>query len=140
VADPEARPLPRDFLEALEGEDELLVSSCEDGRERTVRMWFAIAPGGVVLLFTWAFSLKAERWRRRPWTRLRIPGTSHSVEGRVKIISPDEVKPLADLVMARWADWGVTHPEGLRRMIEGGTHVLLRVEGIAAEPASQPER
>jgi hypothetical protein len=140
VAEGAVRPLPRDFLEALQDTEELLVSSCEDGRERTVPMWFAIAPGGAVLLFTWAFSLKAQRWRRHPWTRLRIPGTSHSVEGRVVIISPDEVEPLADLVMARWADWGVTHPEGLRRMIEGGTHVLLRVEGIAAEPASQYQR
>jgi hypothetical protein len=136
VAEGEVRPLPRDFLEALAGQDELLVSSCEDGRERRVRMWFAIAPPGVVLLFTWAFSLKAERWRRRPWTRLRIPGSSRSVEGRVVIVSPDQAEPLADLVMARWADWGVTHPQGLRRMIEGGTHMLLRVEALAAEPAS----
>jgi hypothetical protein len=139
VAEGDVRPLPQEFLQALNGEDELLVSSCEDGHERSVRMWFAIAPQGVVLLFTWAFSLKAVRWRRRPWTRLRIPGTGQSVEGRVVIILPEEVEPLADLVMARWADWGVTHPEGLRRMIEGGTHVLLRVEGIAAEPASQPQ-
>jgi hypothetical protein len=102
-------------------------------------MWFAIAPPGVVLLFTWAFSLKAERWRRRPWTRLRIPGSTRSVEGRVVIIPAEEAESLADLVTARWADWGVTHPQGLRRMIEGGTHLLLRVEGLAAEPASQPD-
>jgi hypothetical protein len=123
------RPLPAGFLADLAGHDEVLVTSRERLRQRSVRMWFVVAPPGVIYLFTEAYSLKARRWERDPWVRLRIPGTPAAVEGTVNFVGGEELDAVAPLVAKRWADWGVTHPEGLRRMVAGGTHALLRVEG-----------
>lgn len=122
--------LPARFLAGLDGHDELIVSSRDGAQVGSVRMWFAVAPEGVVLLFTSAFSVKARRWRSDPWVSLEVPGSALAAEGTVRFIAPDEVDPFAALVIARWADWGVTHAEGLRRMLRAGTHVLLRVDGL----------
>jgi hypothetical protein len=125
--------LPQPFLDRLSTHDELIVSSRQGGVERSVRTWFAIAPDATVLLFASAFSLKARRWQRDPWVRLRIPGTNVAVEGMVHFLSPEEAGAVADLVTTRWGDWGATHVEGLRRMVRDGTHVLLRVAGNAQD-------
>lgn len=121
-------PLPSAFLERLEGVEELMVSSREGSIEGSVLMWFQVAPDDRVLLFTSAFSLKARRWQADPWVRLRIPGTATAVEGTVHAVGADDVETVAPLVIARWADWGATHVESLRRMLLAGTHTLLRVE------------
>ena len=121
-------PLPASFLEQLQGREELIVSSREGPIEGSVPMWFAVAPDGKVLLFTSAFSVKARRWRSDPWVRLSLPGTATAVEGAVHAVSAEDVGTLAPLVIERWADWGVTHVEGLRRMLRAGTHTLFRVE------------
>lgn len=120
-------PLPHRFLDQLRGHDEVIVSSRDGGGVRSVRTWFAIAPAGYLLLFSEAFSMKVRRWRADPWIRLRIPRTEVTVEGRVAFVMLDEVEALAPLIVSRWADWGATHPEGVRRMLRDGTHVLLRV-------------
>lgn len=121
--------LPARFLERLDGQDELIVSSRDGPLVGSVRMWFTVAPDGVVWLFSSAFSVKARRWRSDPWIRLEVPGSALAAEATVRFVSPDDVDPVAALVIARWADWGVTHVEGLRRMLRAGTHVLLRVDG-----------
>jgi hypothetical protein len=120
--------LPAAFLEQLEGVEELMVSSREGSIEGSVLMWFKVAPQGRIFLFTSAFSLKARRWRADPWVRLRIPGTATAVEGTVHAVAAEAVETVAPLVIERWADWGATHVEGLRRMLLAGTHTLLRVE------------
>ena len=56
--------LPSDFLQALAGHDEVLVTSRETGQRGTVPMWFVIAPPGVVYLFSFAFSEKVRRWQQ----------------------------------------------------------------------------
>ena len=126
-------PLPAAFLERLEGVEELMVSSREGSTEGSVPMWFKVTPEGRVLLFTSTFSLKARRWRADPWVRLRIPGTATEVEGTVHSVGVEGVEAAAPLVIERWADWGATHVEGLRRMLLAGTHTLLRVEARPAE-------
>ena len=128
--------LPPRFLERLAGQDELVVSSREGARVGSVRTWVAVAPDGAVLLFAEAFSVKARRWRSDPWVRLRIPGGGPVAEGAVRFYGPEEVDPVAPLVIARWADWGVTHVEGLRRMLRAGTHVLVRVESVPGGPGA----
>jgi hypothetical protein len=123
-------PLPAAFLRQLEGVEELMVSSREGPIEGSVLMWFKVTPDERVLLFTSAFSLKARRWRADPWVRLTIPGTGTTVEGTVHAVSAEGVETVAPLVIERWADWGATHVEGLRRMLLAGTHTLLRVEAV----------
>jgi hypothetical protein len=122
-------PLPSPFLDALQGEDEVLVTSRdpESGRRGTVPMWFAVAPPGVVYLLTFAYSRKAERWRRDPWVRLDAPGAA--AEGVVHFVSGAEVDEVAPLAVERWDMAGATTPEALHRLLDEGTHVLLRVEG-----------
>ena len=123
-------PLPTDFLQALDGHDEVLVSSREGASRGTVPMWFIVAPPGVVYLFTFNFSAKARRWRVDPWVRLRAPGSSISAEGVVHFVPPEEIDPeLGQRIVERWSMQGAPTVEGLRRTIREGVHALVRVEG-----------
>ena len=121
--------LPDEFLQALAAHDEVLVTS-RDGQIRgTVPVWFVIAPPGVVYLFSFGFSEKARRWRTDPWIRLSVPGGGPSVEGVAHFVREDEVDDVAPLIVERWSMQGATTPEGLKRTLRDGVHVLIRVEG-----------
>jgi hypothetical protein len=121
--------LPAPFNEALGGSDELIVSSREDGRERSVRAWYVVAPPGTIYLFNYAFALRVSRWRKDPWVRLTVPGSGASVEGTVRFLNEDELDDtVAELVVDRWGMWGATTAPGLRRMLRDRSHVLVRVE------------
>ena len=121
---------PDAFLEALAGQDDVLVSSREEGSRGTVPMWFIIAPPGVVYLFTFAFSEKVRRWRQDPWVRLAIPGRRDlSVEGVVRFLSPETIdEELGALIVERWNMQGAPTIEGLRRSVRDRVHALIRVE------------
>ncbi|MGI9145552.1 MAG: hypothetical protein ACR2IK_03220, partial [Chloroflexota bacterium] len=95
----------------------------------TVPVWFVIAPPGVVYVFGFGFSEKARRWRSDPWVRLRVPGTHTSAEGVAYFVGPDQLDPIAPLVVERWAMQGAPTIEGFRRSLRDGVHVLVRVEG-----------
>lgn len=135
-----------EFREALAGRDELIVTSREDGRERSVRAWYVLSPEETIYLFTFSYALRVARWRRDPWVRVRIPGGGPSIEGNVHFVGPDELdEPLTEAVMERWWMWGATTSEGLRRMLRDGSHVLLRVDvdespRAPARPAQVPGR
>jgi len=120
--------LPDRFRQALDGTDELLVTSREKGREGSVRTWYAVTGGGDLYLFNYAYATRVRRWREDPWVRLTIPGTNQSVEGTVEFVDPaTELGPeVTDLVVERWGMWGATTPEGLRRMLRDRSHVLVR--------------
>jgi hypothetical protein len=121
--------LPPLFRKALDGADELLVGSREDGRERAVRVWFILTADGDIYLFNYAYAVRVARWRNDPWVRLTVPGSGQSVEGRVRFTDPAELAAdVQDQVVERWGMWGATTPEGLRRMVRDGSHVLVRVE------------
>ncbi len=122
-------PLPQEFLRALEGHEEVLVSSREGAQRGTVPVWFVIAPPGVLYLFGLAYSLKAQRWRNDPWIRLMVPGTRTAAEGRAQFVEGAAIDAVAPLVVERWLMEGATTAEGLRRAIRDGSHVLVRVEG-----------
>lgn len=127
------RPLPSAFIAALGDSEEVLVTSRDpaSGRLGTVRMWPAVVPEqGVVYLLTFTFSRKAERWRRDPWVRLRVPGSGETAEGEVRFVTvPAEVEAVVPLAVDRWDMAGAATPEALHRLLDDGTHVLLRVEG-----------
>ena len=127
-------PLPADFLEALAGCDEVLVTSREGSTRGTVPTWFVIAPPGVVYLFGFAFSVKARRWRRDPWVRLTVPGNpAKSTPGVAHFVEADQVDDaVAPLIVERWAMQGAPTVEGLRRTLRDRVHVLVRVEGVPA--------
>jgi hypothetical protein len=60
---------------------------------------------------------------------LTIPTTHESVEGRVRFVDPSELDEVVqDKIVEQWGMWGATTPEGLRRMVRDGSHVLVRVE------------
>jgi hypothetical protein len=120
--------LPEWFRQALDGTEELLVTSREEGREGSVRTWYAVTAGGDLYLFNYAYATRVRRWREDPWVRLTIPGTNQSVEGNVEFIDPaTELGPeVTNLVVERWGMWGATTPEGLRRMLRDVSHVLVR--------------
>lgn len=123
--------LPPDFRRALNGADTLLVSSREAGRERAVHAWFVVTPDGALYLFNYAYAVRVARWRNDPWVRLTIPGGGPSVEGHVQFVDPAEVDAaVQDLIVDRWGMWGATTPEGLRRMVRDGSHVLVRVDVV----------
>ena len=104
------------------------MTSRDDGRERSVRAWYVVA-AGAIYLFTVSYALRVARWRNDPWIRLRVPGGGPSIEGSVRFVTPDELDPkLIDLILERWWMWGATTIEGLRRMLQDGSHVLLRVD------------
>jgi hypothetical protein len=121
--------LPAVFRRALDGTDEIVVTSREPGREGSVRTWYALTAAGDLYLFNYAFATRVRRWRDDPWVRLTIPDTKQSVEGTVQIIDADtDLSPeVVDLVVDRWGMWGATTAEGLRRMLRDGSHVLARV-------------
>jgi hypothetical protein len=121
--------LPPDFRQALGGADTLLVSSREAGRERAVRTWFVVSPGGDLYLFNYAYAVRVARWRDDPWVRLTIPDGGPSIEGEVRFVDPADVgEVLQGLIVERWGMWGATTPEGLRRMLRDRSHVLVRVD------------
>jgi len=122
-------PLPTEFLAALAGHEEVLVTSREGSSRGTVPVWFVIAPPGVVYLFSFGFSEKARRWQSDPWVRLTVPGEQTSVEGVARFVGPDEVEPIAPLIVERWAMQGAPTVDGLRRTLRDRMHVLVRVEG-----------
>jgi hypothetical protein len=127
-------PLPADFLEALAGAEEVLVTSREGSTRGTVPTWFVIAPPGVVYLFGFAFSVKARRWRCDPWVRLSVPGNpGKSTEGVAHFVEADDVDDeVAPLIVERWAMQGAPTVEGLRRTLRDRVHVLVRVDGAPA--------
>jgi hypothetical protein len=121
--------LPASFRQALDRTEELIVTSREDGREGSVRTWYALTAADDLYLFNYAFAMRVQRWRLDPWVRLTIPGTNQTVEGTVHIVDPaTELSPeLIDLVVERGGMWGATTPEGLRRMLRDGSNILVRV-------------
>jgi hypothetical protein len=124
------RPLPERFLEALAGSETVRVTSREGDAEGTVPVWYVVGSPGVLYLFGESFARKARRWRTDPWVRLRVPGTGATAEGRIQFVEPGpELDALAPRVVERWAGWGATTVEGLRRTLRDRTHVLVRVEG-----------
>jgi hypothetical protein len=126
-------PLPAEFLAALAGVDEVLVTSREGSIRGTVPAWFVIAPPGVVYLFSFGFSERVRRWRSDPWVRLTVPGAPHaSAEGVVHFVGPDEVEPVAPLIVERWSMQGAPTVEGLKRTLRDRVHVLVRVEAAPA--------
>jgi len=124
-------PLPADFLTALAGHEEVLVTSREGRAHGTVPVWFVIAPPGVVYLFSFSFSTKARRWQSDPWVRLTVPGQVASAEGVVHFVGADEVDAIAPQVIERWAMQGAPTLDGLRRTLRDQMHVLVRVEGVS---------
>lgn len=121
--------LPPAFRNALDGTDEVLVSSREAGRVRSVRAWFIISPDGDIYLFNYAYAIRVARWRNDPWVRLTVPGGGPAVEGRVRFVDPAELDlAVQEMIVERWGMWGAPTPEGLRRMVRDGSHVLVRVE------------
>jgi hypothetical protein len=122
-------PLPADFLRALDGQEEVLVTSREGETRGTVPVWFIVGPPGVVYLFGFAFSEKARRWRSDPWVRLTVPGTRASAEGIAYEVGPDEIDDIAPSVVEHWSMQGAPTLDGLRRTLRDRVHVLIRVEG-----------
>jgi hypothetical protein len=129
MSDARLTPLPADFLAALEGEEEILVSSRDRHRTGSVLAWFTVAPPGRVLLLTEAHSVKAQRWRSDPWVALRVPGSGARAEGVARLVTGAEVDEVAPLVVERWDMAGAPTVEGLHRILDSGTHVLVSVEG-----------
>ena len=121
--------LPASFRQALDDTEELIVTSREDGREGSVRAWYAVTAAGDLYLFNYAYAVRVQRWRRDPWVRLTIPGTDQSVEGTIHMVDPAaELSPeVTDLVVERWGMWGATTSQGLHRMLRDRSHVLVRV-------------
>jgi hypothetical protein len=114
---------------ALEGQDEVLVTSRSGQRSGGVRMGFAVAPPGVVYLLTQSFSLKARRWEADPWVRLTEPRSGMSAEGSVHHVSVDELDAITPFILDSFIASGAATPEAMRQLLDAGTHVLLRVDG-----------
>ena len=123
--------LPTEFLKALAGQEEVLVTSREGSSRGTVPMWFIVAPPGVVYLFSFGFSEKGRRWRSDPWVRLSVPGEpALSAEGTAYFVEPDEIDDaVAALIVERWSMQGAPTIQGLRRTLRDRVHALVRVEG-----------
>ena len=130
-----SRPLPAALLAALDGREEVLVTSRTGARTGTVTMAFAVSPPGIVHLLTSAFSVKALRWESDPWVRLTVPGTGVAAEGTVRRMTAAEIDPAAEAaILERFGTAGAATPEALRQMLETGAQLLFRVEGVAAQP------
>jgi hypothetical protein len=123
--------LPIDFLNALAGQEEVLVTSREGDTRGTVPTWFVIAPPGVVYLFTFSFSEKARRFRNDPWVRLTTRSAARvSAEGVAHFVQANELdEATARMVVERWNMQGAPTIEGLRRTLRDQVHALIRVEG-----------
>lgn len=130
--------LPAEFLEALAGHDEVLVTSREGSARGTVPMWFVIGPPGVVYLFSFSFSEKVRRWRSDTWVRLAVPGELvNAVDGVVHFVEPNEVgEELGALIVERWSMQGAPTVEGLRRTLRDRVHALVRVEAVVQSAQS----
>jgi hypothetical protein len=128
------QPLPSEFLDALAGQDEVLVTSREGDTRGTVPTWFVIAPPGVVYLFTFGFSEKVRRFRDDPWVRLATRSTPRvAAEGVAHFVQADELdEATGALIVERWSMQGAPTLEGLRRTLRDRVHALLRVEGVPA--------
>jgi hypothetical protein len=122
------RALPADFLDALDGQEEVLVSSRDGDRVGTVPVAFIVEPPGVVYVFTLAFSEKARRWRHDPWVRLRVPGTRIATEATAFFVEGDELEEVGPRIVEHWGMQGATTIEGLRRTVRDRTHALIRIE------------
>jgi hypothetical protein len=122
--------LPAEFLNALDGQDEVLVTSREGDTHGTVPMWFVVAPPGVVYLFTFSFSEKARRFRSDPWVRLATREAPRaSTEGVAHFVLADELDDAtAAMVVDHWSMQGAPTIEGLRRTLRDRVHALIRVE------------
>jgi hypothetical protein len=127
------QPLATEFLSALAGQDEVLVTSREGDTRGTVPTWFVIAPPGVVYLFTFSFSEKARRFRSDPWVRLTTRSTPGvSTEGVAHFVQADELdEATAQLIVDRWNMQGAPTIVGLRRTLRDRVHALIRVDGVA---------
>lgn len=131
-------PLPQGFLQLLEAEEELLVSSRDQFGQGTVLMWFAVVPPGYVYLLTPTYTRKAERWRDDPWVRLQVPGSEVFQEGVVDLIGWEEAQADIDVLTSRFSMAGAATGEALRWMLQEGSRQLLRVgvesssEGVEA--------
>src|SRR5919204_4471651 len=90
-ASADVTPLPAEFLAALAGHEEVLVTSREGGTLGTVPVWYIVEPPGVVYVFGMGYSVKARRWRSDPWVRLTVPSSRQSVEGVAHFLSADEI-------------------------------------------------
>jgi hypothetical protein len=123
-------PLPSEFLNALAGQEEVLVTSREAASRGTVPMWFVIAPPGVVYLYSFAFSEKVRRWRLDAWVRLSVPDEPrNSVEGVAHFVDVTEIDDaVGALIVDRWSMQGAPTIEGLRRTLRDRVHALIRVE------------
>jgi hypothetical protein len=136
--------LPVAFVDALDDHEELIVSSREDGRERSVRAWYVVMPSGTIYLFNYAFALRVARWRKDPWVKLTVPGGGPSVEGTVRFVGVDELDDvMTQRIVERWGMWGATTAEGLLRMLRDRSHILVRVDvkgESAPEQAPTAER
>ena len=127
------QPLPDEFLKALAGHDEVLVTSREGTTRGTVPVWFLILPPGVVYLFGFGFSVK--RLAAGDPTRgfdSGCPASQTSAEGVAHFVGPDEIDAIAPRIVEHWAMQGAPTLEGLRRTLRDRVHVLVRVEGAAA--------
>jgi hypothetical protein len=129
--------LPSEFLQALAGHDEVLVSSREGSTRGTVPVWFIVADPGVVYLFSFAFSEKVRRWHSDPWVRLGVPGKAGVwTEGSAHFVAADDLDDqTAELVVERWGMQGAPTIQGLRRTLRDGVHALIRVEGQIVQDA-----
>jgi hypothetical protein len=123
--------LAAEFLDALAGQDEVLVTSREGDTRGTVPTWFVIAPPGVVYLFTFSFSEKARRFRSDPWVRLTTRDAPRLfTEGVARFVQAEELDDAtAQLIVDRWSMQGAPTIEGLRRTLRDRVHALIRVEG-----------
>ncbi len=122
------------FLGSLRARQTVVVSSRDPGGEGKVRMWFALADSGRIYLLTPSFSLKARRWAKDPWVRLRAGG--EIFEGRVEPVGPADFGPDQPLLLERFAMAGAVTGEALQWMLESGSHQLFQVVGA---PPDRPE-
>lgn len=92
-------------------------------------MGFAVGPPGVVYLLTAVFSVKAHRWESDPWVRLTEPETGASAAGSVDRMGVDDLEAITAVIGDRFVASGAATPEAMRTLVEGGTHLLVRVSG-----------
>ena len=120
-------PLPADFLQRLESEEELLVSSRDPHGQGRVRMWFALSPAGHLYLLTPAVTVKARRWQTDPWVRLTIPHGGISQDAELEEVMADDAMKDAPVLTERGHHAGglaVDAGVGLTSAIAGRDTVL----------------
>ncbi|HUY61826.1 MAG TPA: hypothetical protein VMW49_08110 [Candidatus Dormibacteraeota bacterium] len=127
-------PLPAEFLAALASHQTVRVTSRDGPVEGTVPVFFLVLPPGVLYLYTYAFSKKADRWRQDPWVRLTVPGGGPATEGSARFVEGADLDRVAEAVAEHWAMAGTPTVEALRGSLASGMHALVRVEGRPAAP------